>query len=75
MHDLQVLIDEYRELELKGQKIDWEVLRYHLADDFDWTEEGAAAVVSLARDYGSFMLRNAAALALACNHEDGEFGY
>ncbi len=75
MHDLQVLIDEYCELELEGQEIDWEVLRDRLADEFDWTEEGAATVVSLTRDYGSFMLRNAAALALACNHEDGEFGY
>ena len=57
MHDLQVLIDEYCELELEGQEIDWEVLRDRLADEFDWTEEGAATVVFLTRDYGSFMLR------------------
>lgn len=75
MHDLKVLIDEYRDLDLEGREIDWEVIRDRLADDLDWTEEGATAVVSLARDYGSFMLRNAAAFALACNQEDGESGY
>ena len=36
-----------------------------------WSEAGAAAVVALAADYGSFMLRNALALALAMDAVNG----
>ncbi len=41
----------------------------------DWSEAGAAVVVALAADYGAFMLRNALALALALDVEDGRLGF
>ncbi len=45
-----------------------------LISDHDWTVEGARALVSLARRYGSFILLNATALALSLQIEDGEAG-
>jgi len=41
----------------------------------DWTQDGAEQVASLARNYGAFVLRNALALAISLEIEDGEFGY
>ena len=41
----------------------------------DWTDSGAREVVSLANNYGSFMLRNALALAIVLGKEDGELGF
>jgi hypothetical protein len=41
----------------------------------DWSDSGAAALVALARDYGTFMLRNALALAAALEIEDGALGF
>jgi len=46
-----------------------------LVRECDWTPPAAAALVALVRDYGSFMLRNAAALAMALHIEDGDLGY
>ena len=46
-----------------------------LSGAHDWTDEGARAVVSLANQYGVFMLRNALALAIALNKEDGDLGF
>ena len=46
-----------------------------LVESADWTSEGAAALVQLAKDYGFFMLRNALALAIALDIEDGELAY
>jgi hypothetical protein len=40
----------------------------------DWTERGARAVLSLARTYGTSILRNALALADAMGIEDGSAG-
>jgi len=40
----------------------------------EWTDSGARALVSLANDYGAFMLRNALALAIALDKEDGDLG-
>jgi len=46
-----------------------------LANQGDWTEQAAEHLLQLANDYGSFMLRNALALSLALNVEDGELGF
>ena len=35
----------------------------------------ARAIVSLANDYGAFMLRNALALAVVLDKEDGDLGF
>ena len=41
----------------------------------DWTADAAQHLVQLAHDYGSFMLRNAAAISIALDIEDGELGF
>lgn len=41
----------------------------------DWTDSGAEAVVSLATQYGAFMLRNALALAVVLGKEDGDLEF
>jgi hypothetical protein len=46
-----------------------------LVSECDWTARAAAALVHLVRDYGVFMLRNAAALAIAFDVQDGELGF
>jgi hypothetical protein len=43
-----------------------------LSHAHDWTEHGARVIVSLANEYGAFMLRNATALAIALEKEDGD---
>jgi hypothetical protein len=46
-----------------------------LAKQGDWTEQAASHLLQLVNDYGLFMLRNALALSLAINVEDGELGF
>jgi len=45
-----------------------------LVSDHDWTGAGAEAVLSLARRYGTSILRSSLALAEAMDIEDGEEG-
>ena len=45
-----------------------------LTSGHNWTEEGSRAVLMLARTFGTAILRNALALALAMEIEDGDFG-
>ena len=45
-----------------------------LSADHDWTPDGANTIVELARDYGSFILRHALALAVVKGRVDGELG-
>lgn len=45
-----------------------------LVSQCDWTQDGAEILVALARRYGTFVLRNALALAAALDIEDGEAG-
>jgi len=46
-----------------------------LAQDHDWSHEGARAIIDLANNYGSFMLKNALALSIVLGKEDGDLGY
>lgn len=46
-----------------------------LCKDHDWTDRGARAIVSLANEYGAFMLRNALALAVVLDKEDGDLQF
>jgi hypothetical protein len=52
---------------------DAEIIR-RLREDCDWTDRGAEALVTLAKQYGAFILRNALALAKVMDIEDGELG-
>lgn len=46
-----------------------------LSEQHDWSHSAAFTLVKLARDYGTFMLRNALALAEALEIEDGALGH
>jgi hypothetical protein len=58
----------------QNRDIDLNKLMALLQADGNWTTAGAEALISLSRQYGTFMLRNALALACALNIEDGELG-
>lgn len=70
--------DEYRNYISKAidddKEIDWDKVVDLLCKDGDWTTQGAEILVQLVRDYGSFILRNALALAIAAKIEDGRLG-
>ena len=77
---LQSAISEYDStVNSTGRKAKRRVNREHLTralcKDHDWTDGGARAIVSLANEYGSFMLRNALALAVVLDKEDGDLDF
>ncbi len=43
-----------------------------LVKEVEWTEAGADILLMLVNDYGAFMLRNALALAVVLDKEDGD---
>jgi hypothetical protein len=49
-------------------------LRHLLQDECEWTQEGAETVLHLAKTYGTFVLRNALAVAISLDIEDGSSG-
>ena len=82
MNQIESLILEYRDTvahcsaHYQAETLpDYESLALALAQDHDWSDEGARAMIDLANNYGSFMLKNALALAIALGKEDGELGY
>ena len=70
-----VLISEYDTIiaEVGDDATDEQIIAA-LVGDAEWTERGAREVLQLARKYGTFVLRNALALAAAMHIEDGESG-
>jgi len=46
-----------------------------LVHEAEWTPEAASHLLLLVNAYGSFMLRNALAISLALDVEDGELGF
>lgn len=72
MENIKPLVDEYRALLVDIDSGSPESVSEALTVRGDWTGEGAAYLVSLAKDYGAFMLRNALALAIVLQIEDGE---
>ncbi len=78
MKQIESLILEYRDTVAHYQAEtlpDYEGLALALAQDHDWTEQGARAIIDLANNYDSFMLKNALALSIALGKEDGDIGY
>jgi hypothetical protein len=78
---LKNTVGEYRGIMvgIEGRKVseaylEWSEVQDRLRADADWTEKGAGQISRLARRYGSFVLRNALALAIVLNIEDGELG-
>ena len=51
-----------------------EQIAHSLVEQADWTERGALTIATLAREYGSAILRNALALANAMGINDGDSG-
>jgi hypothetical protein len=77
---LEGTISEYKSLiPPKGRNGSSPIISEHLVAELtrnhDWTEEGARAALSLATDYGTFILRNALALAIVLDIEDGALGF
>jgi len=80
---LQRILDEYQTLlgpfarkpHAEMGETEWGRLRDVLSDEAEWTLDAAEALLSLARQYGNFMLRNALALAVVLGIEDGELGF
>ena len=73
--DLTGLIGEYRALLGGFRRRRRESVEAMLTKEADWTPGAALHLLQLARDYGSFMLRNAAAIAIALDIEDGELRF
>ena len=74
-HDVSNLVEEYRDLfdGTRSNMID--SLEETLMDEAEWTAEAAEHLLRLATQYGSFMLRNALAISLALDIEDGDLGF
>ena len=68
-------VDEYKVLvDGLGGVPDDESLIGRLMAYSEWTERGATTLLMLARQYGTFILANALALAEALEIEDGDAG-
>lgn len=68
------LVDDYGVLVPDKDFPNWELIEAKLIDVHDWTPDAAHALVIMAKQYGWFFLRNATALAIACDQEDGDLG-
>jgi hypothetical protein len=74
-NDISSLVVEYSSLLRSASEDEPAAIERALVADADWTPLAAQHLVRLAKDYGAFMLRNAAALATALGVEDGELGF
>lgn len=68
-------VAEYRALvEKLGDQANDSELQRLLTTEGEWTCQGAATLLMLARNYGTFVLGNALALAEVLDIEDGDCG-
>ena len=74
IEDVSFLTQEYTNL--LNEKESWSSAEIEdtLIDHADWSPQAAQELVYLAKRYGSFVLRNALAVSIAMNIEDGECG-
>jgi hypothetical protein len=73
--NVRSLVDEYRSLFAGAKPDSPEFFEDLLIREGDWTQQAASHLLQLVNNYGSFMLRNALAIALALGIEDGDFGF
>jgi len=73
--NVTMLVEEYRDLFDDVGSDALYSLEEALTHAADWTPEAAEHLLRLATAYGSFMLRNALAISLALDIEDGELGF
>ncbi len=65
------LADEYKYLSsLNDDEVVASLVLHH-----EWTKEASLEVVNLAKSKGTFLLRNALALAIVLDIEDGDQGF
>jgi hypothetical protein len=69
------LVNEYSCLLARSGADSTELVEGLLVREGDWTPAAASHLLQLAKNYGSFMLRNALAISLAFGIEDGELGF
>ena len=69
------LVDEYRTLFEEADSSSSGALETALVNDAEWTPEVAGHLLQLARENGSFILRNALAISLALEIADGDLGF
>lgn len=67
--NISFLVQEYQSIVEDSSR---ESLKNRLVEEADWTDQGAEELIYLAKRYGSFVLRNALALSIALEIEDGE---
>ena len=72
---LESLIDEYDGLFEKAKDNQIDTLRNLLVSNAEWSDQAASHLLQLAKDNGAFILRNALAISLALEIEDGELGF
>jgi len=71
-HEYEGIVADSR---LPNGSIPLDSLRSELVTSGEWTPRAAEHLISLASGYGTFMLRNALALAGALGLEDGELSF
>ena len=74
---IQNRMEEYRREVLNGDASvpDDEEIARRLKENCEWTDNSAQELHRLAKYYGAFMLRNALALAMVLDIEDGDGGF
>ena len=73
--NVTALVDEYQTLFEEADSSSSDSLEGVLVNEGEWTPEAAGYLLQLARENGSFILRNALAISLALDIEDGELGF
>jgi hypothetical protein len=81
--DIELLCEEYKTLVEESSKeasilgLDDSLSRLEgkLIINADWTKSGVNELMKMAEYYGVFMLRNALALAIALDYQDGICGF
>ena len=73
--DVGMLVEEYCTLFSSQETENNDTLEERLARMEDWTPRAAEHLLSLAKEYGSFMLRNTLAISLALEIEDGDLEF
>jgi hypothetical protein len=74
IQEYQGLFNDPGGISLSVTNLGWTNIENKLQTDAGWTDKGAKHIANLARNYGSFVLRNALALAITLDIEDGKFG-
>jgi hypothetical protein len=72
--DISFLVQEYEGLLNGSNALTSDEVEDVLIKQAEWTPQAAQELLYLAQRYGSFMLRNALAVSIALNIEDGECG-